>query len=48
VEELDAVPVALRAQARSIGAPGYDGRRSGVITGAAGEWLELIETGGNG
>jgi catechol 2,3-dioxygenase-like lactoylglutathione lyase family enzyme len=45
VERLDAVAVPLRAPARTCDAPGYGGRRTGVITGAAGEWLELIETG---
>ncbi|MBL8225455.1 MAG: hypothetical protein JNM50_09000 [Chromatiales bacterium] len=45
VERLDAIPVPLRAAAKTCAAPGYGGRRTGVITGAAGEWLELIETG---
>jgi catechol 2,3-dioxygenase-like lactoylglutathione lyase family enzyme len=48
VERLDAVTVPLRAPARALAGRGYDGRRAGVIEGAAGEWLELIETGDTG
>jgi hypothetical protein len=46
VASLAAAPVPLRATARSSSAAGYAGRRTGVILGAAGEWLELLETGG--
>lgn len=46
VADLGAVPVPFRAPPRAVAGPGYDGRRVGVIAGAAGEWLELIETGG--
>jgi catechol 2,3-dioxygenase-like lactoylglutathione lyase family enzyme len=44
VRRLDAVPVAFRAPVRPLPGHGYAGRRTGVIMGAAGEWLELIET----
>jgi len=43
-ENLDAVGVAFRAEPLAPDHAPYDGRRTGVITGAAGEWLELIET----
>jgi hypothetical protein len=33
-----AVPPTARAEAP------YDGRRAGVLVGAAGEWIELVET----
>jgi catechol 2,3-dioxygenase-like lactoylglutathione lyase family enzyme len=45
VDQLDTTPVPLRAPPRPIAGAGYAGRRTGVIMGAAGEWLELIETG---
>jgi catechol 2,3-dioxygenase-like lactoylglutathione lyase family enzyme len=42
-EDLDAVSVARRATPVTLDHPPYDGRRAVVITGPAGEWLELIE-----
>lgn len=43
VECLDDIPVALRSSAEAIETAPYDGRRTAVIEGPAGEWLELIE-----
>lgn len=43
VGDLDKLPVATRTAPRAIDGGGYGGRRVGVIEGAAGEWLELIE-----
>jgi catechol 2,3-dioxygenase-like lactoylglutathione lyase family enzyme len=43
VRDLGQVPVPLRAPARPVEGLPYRGRRVGVIEGAAGEWLELIE-----
>ena len=40
---LDDVPVPMRATPRRAGRVPYDGRRTGVIEGSTGEWLELIE-----
>ena len=44
VENLDAVPLVPRSPRLQIDAWPYEGRRVAVTTGAAGEWLELIET----
>jgi len=41
--ELDDLDVEWRAKPRPIAAPPYDGRDAGVTTGAAGEWIELVE-----
>lgn len=43
VRDLDDVPVPMRATPRRIEGLPYGGRRTGVIEGSAGEWLELIE-----
>jgi hypothetical protein len=43
VRDLDDVPVPMRATPRRAGGVPYAGRRTGVIEGSAGEWLELIE-----
>jgi len=45
VANLDALDVDWRATPAAIDAFPYDGRRTGVTQGPAGEWLELIETG---
>lgn len=45
VPSLDRIPVPLDAPARRIGGALYRDRRVGVLTGPAGERLELIETG---
>lgn len=45
VTNLDALDVDWRATPRPVTAFPYNGRRVGVTTGPAGEWLELIETG---
>lgn len=42
-ENLDAIDVEFRAPPISLDRPPYDGNRVAVITGPAGEWLELIE-----
>lgn len=42
--DLDALPVATRSQPTSIAESPYNGRRTAVIEGPAGEWLELIES----
>jgi hypothetical protein len=41
-ETLEA-PLPWRHSPRELGGTPYSGRRAGVITGAAGEWIELIE-----
>ena len=43
IEDLTAVNVAARSEARAMNVAPYGGRRVQVIAGAAGEWLELIE-----
>ena len=43
VNNLDNLPVPLRAEPRRIPAAPYDNSRVAVIEGPAGEWLELIE-----
>ena len=43
VECLNNFPVAMRSSAAAIEGPPYEGRRTAVIEGPAGEWLELIE-----
>ncbi len=43
VERLDDLAVALRAPPEMVRTIPYDGRRTAVIQGPAGEWLELIE-----
>ncbi len=43
VRDLDDVPVPMRATPRRVEGLPYGGRRTGVIEGSAGEWLELIE-----
>jgi len=43
VDDLEQVPMALVADPQSISCAPYGGRRVVVITGPAGEWLELIE-----
>ena len=43
VESLDSRQLTWRAPPRVRSAPPYAGRRAGVIVGAAGEWIELIE-----
>ena len=43
VQDLDGVPVPMRAPPRGVPGMPYGGRRTGVIEGSAGEWLELIE-----
>jgi catechol 2,3-dioxygenase-like lactoylglutathione lyase family enzyme len=48
VDNLDALDVDWRATPAEIDSFPYNGRRTGVIQGPAGEWLELIETGGAG
>lgn len=45
VDSLDGLPVAPRAAPRALAGGAYAGRRVAVIEGAAGEWLELVETG---
>jgi len=45
--ELDDLDVEWRAKPRSIEAFPYDGRDVGVIAGAAGEWIELVEVDGD-
>ncbi len=45
--ELDDLEVEWRAKPRSIDAFPYNGRDVGVIAGAAGEWIELVETVGD-
>jgi hypothetical protein len=44
VDDLDALDVNWRATPAAIDVFPYSGRRTGVIRGPAGEWLELIET----
>lgn len=44
VQSLDAAGVAPLAPARAVAGKPYDGRRVGVVRGAAGELLELVET----
>lgn len=43
VEELDAFNVKWRGEPRAIGARPYDGGEAAVLSGPAGEWIELIE-----
>ncbi len=43
VASLDAIGLPFRAPPRPLTAPPYAGRRVAVVSGAAGEWLELIE-----
>lgn len=43
VASLDAVDLPLRAPPEAVDLPPYAGRRTAVVSGAAGEWLELIE-----
>jgi catechol 2,3-dioxygenase-like lactoylglutathione lyase family enzyme len=45
VADIDSIPVSLRAPPAAIAAAPYNGRRTAVIEGPVGEWLELIETG---
>lgn len=45
VVDLDAVPVDWRSAPRGVPGDIYQGRRAAMVEGAAGEWLELIETG---
>ena len=45
VEDLDAIDVDYRSGPRDIDAFPYNGRRTAVTVGPAGEWLEFIETG---
>ncbi len=40
---LDALPLSCRAQPAAIAAFPYAGRRTAVVEGPAGEWLELVE-----
>ncbi len=44
VASLDATRIAPLAPARAVAGKPYDGRRVGVVRGAAGELLELVET----
>ena len=44
-ESIDALDVPLRCEATAIDEFPYNGKRSAIIEGPAGEWLELIETG---
>ncbi len=44
VENLDAIDLELRAAPRVLDGFPYNGRRTAVTVGPAGEWLELIET----
>ena len=41
---LDELDVSWRATPAAVAAFPYNGRRVGVTTGPAGEWLEIIET----
>lgn len=43
IPDLDAVHVRFRAAPRTLETKPYDGRRSAVVEGPSGEWLELIE-----
>lgn len=43
VDSLDSTKLAWRAPPRLHNEPPYFGRRAGVVVGAAGEWIELIE-----
>jgi len=43
VEDLDALEVEWRAAPRTLEGLPYDGRRTAVTVGPAGEWIELIE-----
>ncbi len=43
VDRIEDIPVTLRAKPGAIESLPYDGRRTAVIEGPAGEWLELIE-----
>ncbi len=43
VDRLDDVPVGFRAEPQAIAGAPYNDRRTGIIEGPAGEWLELIE-----
>ncbi len=43
VDSLDSTKLAWRSPPRLRSEPPYSGRRAGVVVGAAGEWLELIE-----
>lgn len=44
VESLDSRPLTWRAPPRVRREPPYSGRRAAVVVGAAGEWIELIES----
>ncbi|MEZ5514983.1 MAG: hypothetical protein R3F58_14035 [Steroidobacteraceae bacterium] len=44
--DLDELPIVWRAAPRVLTEAPYAGRRSGLAVGAAGEWLELIESAG--
>ena len=44
VTDLDALDVDWRSPPKTIDEPPYNGRRVGVTEGAAGEWIELIES----
>jgi hypothetical protein len=43
-DQLAVLPVTVRAPAIAINTAPYNGRRTAVIEGPAGEWLELIES----
>mgnify|MGYP002624735286 CR=1 FL=1 len=44
VEDLDALPVPMRAPPRPVATPPYDGRRVAAVVDPAGERLEIIES----
>jgi hypothetical protein len=44
VEDLDAMKLEFRAEPRALKSFPYNGRRTAVTVGPAGEWLELLET----
>jgi len=44
VEDLDAMKLEFRAEPRALKSFPYNGRRTAVAVGPAGEWLELLET----
>jgi hypothetical protein len=44
VDSLDKLPVSWRTAPQSVSGPGYDGQRAAVTEGAAGEWIEIIES----
>lgn len=47
VKDLDAVGLDWRAPPQVLHGPHYQGRRSAVAVGPAGEWIEFVETGGS-